>query len=83
MVTSNSDIAIKSDVDVVVEATGNPEIGILHAHNAIEAQRHIVMVNVEADALASPELKEWPTVTEWFTAWHTVISRLLSGNVCD
>ncbi len=40
------------DVDVVVEATGSPAAGIAHALEAIEAKTPIVMVNVEADALA-------------------------------
>jgi predicted homoserine dehydrogenase-like protein len=39
-------------IDVVVEATGNPAAGIAHALEAIEAKTPIVMVNVEADALA-------------------------------
>jgi predicted homoserine dehydrogenase-like protein len=39
-------------VEVVIEATGNPIAGIAHAIEAIEARKHIVMVNVEADALA-------------------------------
>jgi predicted homoserine dehydrogenase-like protein len=39
-------------VDVVIEATGDPAAGIAHALAAIEAKKHIVMVNVEADTLA-------------------------------
>jgi len=39
-------------LDVVVEATGNPAIGLLHARCAIQHGLHIVMVNVEADVLA-------------------------------
>lgn len=50
--------AIKGDVDVVVEATGNPAVGIKHARAAIAAGKHIVMVNVEADVLAGPLLAE-------------------------
>ncbi|WP_201860233.1 NAD(P)H-dependent oxidoreductase [Microvirga soli] len=46
------------DVEVVIEATGHPEAGIRHALAAIEAGRHIVMVNVEADVLAGPLLAE-------------------------
>src|SRR6478735_8323129 len=42
------------DVEVVIEATGHPEAGIRHALSAIEAGKHIVMVNVEADVLAGP-----------------------------
>ena len=41
-------------VDVVIEATGSPNAGIAHALAAFEAKKHIVMVNVEADALAGP-----------------------------
>jgi predicted homoserine dehydrogenase-like protein len=43
-------------VDVVIEATGDPGAGIAHALAAIEADKHIVMVNVEADALAGAYL---------------------------
>src|ERR1700731_708072 len=39
-------------VEVAIEATGNPIAGIAHAIEAIDAKKHIVMVNVEADALA-------------------------------
>ena len=49
--------AVRSDdVDVVVEATGDPAAGIAHARAAFAAGRHIVMVNVEADVLAGPLL---------------------------
>lgn len=48
--------AATAEVDVVIEATGNPEAGIAHALAAIDAGNHIVMVNVEADVLAGPEL---------------------------
>lgn len=46
------------DVDVVVEATGNPVVGLTHARAAIQNGRHIVMVNVEADVLAGGLLAE-------------------------
>src|SRR3984893_13348806 len=39
--------------DVVVEATGNPAVGIRHARAAIAAGKHVVMVNVEAGVLAA------------------------------
>src|SRR4030095_13729009 len=50
--------AISGDIEVVVEATGNPAVGIRHARAAIAAGKHIVMVNVEADVLAGPLLAE-------------------------
>ncbi len=43
-------------IEVIVEATGIPEAGIVHALKAIAHGKHIVMVNVEADALAGPLL---------------------------
>ena len=49
--------AIADDaVDVVVEATGDPAAGIVHARAACASRKHVVMVNVEADVLAGPLL---------------------------
>ncbi|MBS0661334.1 MAG: flagellar biosynthesis protein FlgA [Verrucomicrobia bacterium] len=43
-------------LEVVIEATGAPKAGIRHALLACAARKHLVMVNVEADALAGPVL---------------------------
>ncbi|HSE77653.1 MAG TPA: Gfo/Idh/MocA family oxidoreductase [Alphaproteobacteria bacterium] len=45
-----------SRIEVVVEATGDPTTGIRFCLEAIEQGKHIVMVNVEADAVAGPLL---------------------------
>ena len=45
-----------SRIDVIVEATGNPIVGIDHALRAFAAEQHVMMVTVEADALAGPAL---------------------------
>jgi predicted homoserine dehydrogenase-like protein len=50
------DACLDERVDVVIEATGDPAAGIAHALAAIEAKKHIVMVNVEADTLAGAYL---------------------------
>jgi predicted homoserine dehydrogenase-like protein len=56
-VTDNSDALIAHPgIEVIVEATGVPQAGIHHALAAIQNGKHIVMVNVEADALAGPLL---------------------------
>ncbi len=55
--TDDSTVAINAEVDVVVEATGNPDIGAKHAYDAIMAGKHVVMVSVEADVLVGPILK--------------------------
>src|SRR5262245_56411345 len=43
-------------IEVVIEATGDPATGIRLCQAAIQHGKHIVMVNVEADALAGPLL---------------------------
>jgi predicted homoserine dehydrogenase-like protein len=57
-VASGAEACDDPNVEVVVEATGSPPAGIAHARAAIAAGKHIVMVNVEADALAGPLLAE-------------------------
>lgn len=44
------------EIDVIIEATGDPATGIALCQAAIRNGKHIVMVNVEADALAGPLL---------------------------
>jgi predicted homoserine dehydrogenase-like protein len=62
---ASSDVAVEDNgyalaamerLDLVVEATGAPLAGVEHALAAIEHGHHVVMVNVEADALAGPVL---------------------------
>lgn len=43
-------------VEVVIEATGDPATGVRLCLEAIRHGKHVVMVNVEADALAGPLL---------------------------
>jgi predicted homoserine dehydrogenase-like protein len=46
------------DIDVIVEATGDPATGIKLCLAAIAHGKHIVMVNVEADSVAGPLLAQ-------------------------
>jgi predicted homoserine dehydrogenase-like protein len=56
-ITDNAMSLIENpDIEVIIEATGDPATGIKIALAAINAGKHIVMVNVEADALAGPLL---------------------------
>lgn len=43
-------------IDIVIDATGSPAAGIRHVLACCRHGKHIVMVNVEADALAGPLL---------------------------
>jgi predicted homoserine dehydrogenase-like protein len=57
LVTDNADALIADPrIEVIVEATGVPGAGIAHCMRAIDNGKHIVMVNVEADAVAGPLL---------------------------
>jgi predicted homoserine dehydrogenase-like protein len=56
-VVDNAEVLLTApEIEVIVEATGIPGAGIAHCLKAIENGKHIVMVNVEADALAGPLL---------------------------
>jgi len=56
-VTDDALAVIASDaIEIAIDATGNPAAGIRHALACCEYGKHIVMVNVEADALAGPLL---------------------------
>jgi predicted homoserine dehydrogenase-like protein len=56
-ITDDTLAVIKSDdVEIAIDATGNPAAGIRHVLACCEHGKHIVMVNVEADALAGPLL---------------------------
>jgi predicted homoserine dehydrogenase-like protein len=58
-VTDDAQAAIETPgLEVVIEVTGDPLAGALHASRAIAAGRHVVMVNVEADCLVGPLLAE-------------------------
>jgi predicted homoserine dehydrogenase-like protein len=56
-ITDNAMAMIENpDIEVIIEATGDPATGIKIASAAINAGKHVVMVNVEADSLAGPLL---------------------------
>ena len=54
--TNNLDKILDRDIDVYIEATGNPIKGTIHAKKIIENKKHVIMVNVEADVLCGKYL---------------------------
>lgn len=58
IIDDNMALIASPHVDIVIDATGNPAAGIAHVLACCEHRKHIVMVNVEADALAGPLLKK-------------------------
>lgn len=60
VVTTNAEIVTKvSPIDVIVEATGDPETGARIAFEAINNRKHVVMVNKEADVTVGHILKRF------------------------
>jgi predicted homoserine dehydrogenase-like protein len=49
-------LVARPDVDIVIEATGNPPAAVEHALEAFRNGKHVVMVTVEADAFCGPIL---------------------------
>lgn len=44
------------EIECIIEATGHPIAGVRHAMDAIDGNKHVVMVNVEADCMCGPLL---------------------------
>jgi predicted homoserine dehydrogenase-like protein len=57
VLTEDPRALVQSNIDVVVEATGVPEVGVCSALDAIQHGKHVVMVNVEADVLVGSALR--------------------------
>ena len=49
-------LVLSAPIDVLMESTGDPEAGAAHAIRAIQAGRHVVMVNKETDVVVGPLL---------------------------
>jgi predicted homoserine dehydrogenase-like protein len=55
-VASGAELIASDRVEIVIDATGSPAAGIAHVLDCCRHRKHVVMVNVEADALAGPLL---------------------------
>ena len=52
------DSAFNREIEIFIEATGNPIIGTMHAIKIIENKKNVIMVNVEADVLCGKYLSD-------------------------
>ena len=52
------DSILNKNIDIYIEATGNPIAGTQHACKVIQAKKDIIMVNVEADVLCGKYLSD-------------------------
>ena len=53
---SGMELAKSEQLDLVIEATGNPEAGVDHCLEAFKVKSHVVLVTVEADVLCGAAL---------------------------
>ena len=56
-VNSLNDI-LNRNIEIFIEATGNPIMGTQHASKVIQSKKNIIMVNVEADVLCGKYLSD-------------------------
>jgi len=52
------DSILNRDIEIFIEATGNPIAGTQHAYKVIQSKKNIIMVNVEADVLCGKYLSD-------------------------
>ncbi len=56
---SNSlDEILDRNIEIFIEATGNPIIGTVHASKIIKNKKHVILVNVEADIICGKYLAD-------------------------
>ncbi len=58
VITRDSQVLIESDVDVILESTGVPEVAGKHAYEAIGSKKNVVMATVEAECVIGPLLSK-------------------------
>ncbi len=56
--TNSLDNTLERDIEIFIEATGNPIIGTVHAKKIIDNKKHIILVNVEADVTCGKFLSD-------------------------
>jgi len=56
--TNSLDETINRDINIYIEATGNPIVGTVHAEKIIKNKKHLILVNVEADVICGKYLSD-------------------------
>ena len=52
------DEVLDRDIEIFIEATGNPIVGTIHAIKVIKRKKHLILVNVEADVTCGKYLAD-------------------------
>jgi predicted homoserine dehydrogenase-like protein len=56
--SNDLDSALNRDIEIFIEATGNPIVGTVHAVKIIKNKKHVILVNVEADVTCGKYLSD-------------------------
>jgi predicted homoserine dehydrogenase-like protein len=56
--SNNLDSVLDRDIEIFIEATGNPIVGTVHAVKIIKNKKHLILVNVEADVTCGKYLSD-------------------------
>tara|TARA_B100000686_G_scaffold39750_1_gene41149 strand:+ start:29 stop:1321 length:1293 start_codon:yes stop_codon:yes gene_type:complete len=56
--TNSLDEVLDRDIDIFIEATGNPIVGTVHADKILRKKKHLILVNVEADVTCGKYLSD-------------------------
>ena len=56
--TTSLENTFNRDIDIYIEATGNPIVGTIHAVKIIKNKKHLILVNVEADVTCGKYLSD-------------------------
>ena len=80
--TNSLDDTMNRDIDIFIEATGNPIVGTVHAKKIIENKKHLILVNVEADVTCGKYLsdfakKKWSNM--FYGLWGSAIIDFRTG----
>ena len=56
--SNNLDSVLDRDIEIFIEATGNPIVGTVHTVKIIKNKKHVILVNVEADVTCGKYLSD-------------------------
>ena len=56
--STSLDEILDRNIEIFIEATGNPIVGTVHATNIIKNKKHVILVNVEADITCGKYLSD-------------------------
>lgn len=56
--SSSLDNTLDREIEIFIEATGNPIVGTVHAVKIIKNKKHVILVNVEADVTCGKYLSD-------------------------